>query len=319
MPGELEQTDYFASRYFDAMVLAHPDRWQKFQGEKNGAALMKRRPQPENTAIIASGGAGGGPLFAGYVADGLADAVVVGGPFAAPNAYRIYETGKFLGAQKGVTLVYNNFSGDFLNNDMAAELLEMDGIETVSIAVSDDIASAVGEPKQNRGGRCAIVYLIKLAASCAKKGMTPGEMRPLLERANARAGTLSATVDFETREIAYGKGFSGEPGIRTERHMDMARMAGEAAGMLLSDLQPKSGEELFLLVNRLRHTGYTDAYLAAGAFHDAVAAQHPVRKLRVGQYSNILDVYGYTYTVLCADGELCEYLEGDVGTDCFVV
>ncbi len=314
-----ENTDFFASRFFDGMEAAYPERWRKFTGEKNTAALVKRQPTPGQVAIVASGGAGSGPLFPGYVAEGLADAVVVGGPFAAPNAYCLYEVGKHLGQEKGVLLLYNNFAGDFLNNDMAQELLEMDGVPVASFAVTDDIASALGEGREKRSGRCGIGLLMKLAASYARDGMGPCEIAEKLEAANARLGTLSMMTDFERNEIVYGNGFSGEPGFRAETHMDMDRMAEEAVEMLVEDLQPKAGERMVLLINRLRYTSYADSYFVAASAKKALEKAAPVAQLRVGSYSNILDVYGFNFSILCASDEMLAHLGEPVYTDSFIL
>ena len=87
-------TDYYSSEYLTGMEMAYPERWKKLIGEKNSAALIRRRPAFGRPVVIISGGAANGPLFPGYVGEGLADAAVVGGAYSAPNAYAIYETGK---------------------------------------------------------------------------------------------------------------------------------------------------------------------------------------------------------------------------------
>lgn len=262
-----QQSEFYSSRCFEAMELVHPDRWQRWYGDKNSAALLKAVPTFDRVAVVVSGGAAGGPLFSGYVGEGLADAAVTGGPYAAPNAYTIYEVGKYLGAKKGVLLLYNNFAGDYLNNDMAQELLEMEGIEVASIAVSDDIAAAIGESRENRGGRCALPLLLKMAAKASKEGSSLREIEVLISKANARAGTISVRVDFDKSEIHFGCGFSGEPGIRVEKHMDMEKTAQLAAKMLLEDLKPDSSEALTVLINRERYTSYADGYLMGGYMH----------------------------------------------------
>ena len=167
-----DRMDYFAADFFQGMGLAMPDRWEPLIGVRNAGAIVRKGFDPTRFAIIISGGGGNGPLFPGYVGEGLADAAVIGAPFAAPNAYTIYETGKALRPEKGVLLLYNNFAGDFLNNDMAAEFLQMDGIPVESVISNDDIASAVGEERSARGGRCGIAFLIKMAANCAKRDMS---------------------------------------------------------------------------------------------------------------------------------------------------
>ena len=314
-----DRMDYFAADFFQGMGLAMPDRWEPLIGVRNAGAIVRKGFDPTRFAIIISGGGGNGPLFPGYVGEGLADAAVIGAPFAAPNAYTIYETGKALRPEKGVLLLYNNFAGDFLNNDMAAEFLQMDGIPVESVISNDDIASAVGEERSARGGRCGIAFLMKMAANCAKRDMSLQDTAALLRAAQNRLGTLSIHLDFGSRLIAYGAGFSGESGVRTATHMDMGRCAQEACNMLLEDLEPQAGERLYVLVNRLRYTSYADGYIFANLVHRYLAAQYPVEQMRVANFSNIIDIYGYSVTILCADANLRPYLEGTCYTDSFIL
>ena len=163
--------DYFAQDMYEGMERALPHVWSSGYTQKNAGVLVKKVPTPERFSVIISGGAGNGPLFPGYVGEGLADAASIGGPYSAPNAYAIYEAAKQLGSKKGVLLLYNNFAGDYLNNDMAQELLEQEGIQVETVISNDDIATALGEPRAERNGRCGIALLIKLAAAYAKAGM----------------------------------------------------------------------------------------------------------------------------------------------------
>lgn len=312
-----QQTDFYASHYYEGMALAYPELWKVYSSDKNSAALIKSQPDFDRPAIVISGGSASGPLFAGYVGEGLADAAVGGGPQAAPNAYTLYDVARHLGQKKGVLLLYNNFAGDYLNNDMAEELLAMDGIPVMSVAATDDIASAIGEERSQRGGRCGIALLIKLAAACAAKGLPLKDIQALTLAANSRLGTLSQQVNFEKGEITYGNGFSGEPPCRTETHMDMERAAGDAIDMLLDDLKPTGDESLLLLVNRERYTGYTDGYTVARACYKKLEQTHRVHQLRVANFSNIIDVYGFNYTILCVNRALEPYLDAPVFTDSF--
>ena len=124
---------------------------------------------------------------------------------------------------------------------------------------------------------------------------------------------------FGSRHIAYGAGFSGESGVRTATHMDMGRCAQEACNMLLEDLEPQEGERLYVLVNRLRYTSYADGYIFANLVHRYLSSKHPVEQMRVANFSNIIDVYGYSVTILCADANLRPYLEGTCYTDSFIL
>ena len=314
-----DKMDYFAADCFSGMEKAYPDRWKSFAPSKNSGTLIKSTPTPDRVAVIISGGAGNGPLFPGYVGEGLADAAVIGAPFAAPNAYSIYEAGKYLGREKGVLLLYNNFAGDYLNNDMAKELLEMDGIRVETVISNDDIATSWGEPRENRNGRCGIGLLIKLAGACSASGKSLEETAGILRRANGRLGTISMHVDFEKNRIDFGAGFSGEPGILTSEIGDMKSAAREAMSILTRDLEPAPGEKLFVLVNRLRLTSYPDSYIMTNAVHGILSERYSVSRIHTAAFSNIVDTYGFNFSILCMDREMELLLEEDAVSDCFII
>lgn len=311
--------DYFAEDLFTGMERALPHMWEKGYTQKNAGVLVNKTPIKDRFAVVISGGAGNGPLFPGYVADGLADAASVGGPFSAPNAYAIYEVAKQLGVQKGTLLLYNNFAGDYLNNDMAQELLALEGIRVESVVSNDDIATALGEARENRNGRSGIALLIKLAGAYSRAGMDLGEAAELLRYANTRLGTISVHVDHEAKEIYYGPGFSGEPPCLVENHMDMERTAQTATRMLMDDLKPTNSEKLFVLVNRLRLTSYADSYIMANLVCKALEQTASVEQLRVAGFSNITDTYGFDISVLCMNEDTARYMDSYIASDCFVI
>lgn len=290
-----------AKSCFEGMVLAHPDRWEMVPTETSGGILVRKKLPEARFGVIVSGGAGNGPLFAGYVGAGLADAAVAGGAYAAPNAYALYEAGKRLGGDRDILLLYNRFAGDYLNNDMAQELLEMDGVRTVSVMATDDIATAVGCGREQRNGRCGVALLIRLAAFCRDAGMGLGQTAELLRRANEGLTTISVHVDPEKGRAVFGGGFSGEPGILEREGMDKPALVRAAVDMLLADLPPKPEEKLVLLVNRLRLTSFPEGYITAKLAYEYLSSKHPVHKLCVGGYSNIADVFGWDFSLLRVD------------------
>lgn len=314
-----ENTDYFAAKSFSGMVKSRPDLWCSIPSSKNSAILYRREVRGDRIAIIVSGGAGNGPLFPGFVGDGLADAAVVGAPFAAPNAYTIYEAGKLLGQKRGVLLLYNNFAGDYLNNDMAAEMLQMDGIQVESVIVNDDIATAIGESREQRSGRCGISLLIKLAGSMAARGHSLKDVASALRKANNRLGTISMSVDFSVNEINYGHGFSGEPGIVTDFSLSRSAACETCIRLLELDLEPSEADHLFLLVNRLRLTSYADSYIMADLAYDLLVDKCASLTMRVGTYSNIDDVYGFTFSLLCMDESLRDLMADPISSDNFMI
>ena len=126
-------------------------------------------------------------------------------------------------------------------------------------------------------------------------------------------------MDFENKEVQYGCGFSGEPPIHTETHMNMERSVETAMQMLLEELKPQADETLFLLVNRLRLSSYADSYIVANLAVKALEKHHPVAQLRVAPFSNITDKYGFDFSILCMNKETAALMDSYIASDCFVI
>ena len=306
-----ETRDNYCPAWIDSMAQAFPGRWRAMPGSEPSAILLKRETTPDRVAVIISGGGSNGPFIPGFVGEDLADAAVVGPPYTAPSAYALYEAGKALGREAGVLLLYNNFMGDYLNNDMADELLRLDGYRVEQVLCRDDMGTALGEPRENRGGRIAIAWLIKIAARAAKEGKPLEEVARLVRKAEARCSTLSLVVEPGSSFICFGKGISGEPGFLSRENATVTGAAEETIRLLFDDVRPRTGERVYMLVNRLRLTSYSDSFVMSGLMERTLRTLCSVAQVRVGGYMQVTDTYGYTVTLLCADEEIASYLEGE--------
>src|SRR5674476_774527 len=139
-----------AAETVEGLALAYPHILKKLVGIQ--AVARNDAPVRGKVAVLTGGGSGHEPLFAGYVGRGLPDASVAGNIFASPPPIPIMSAAKQVHSGRGVLLLYGNYSGDILNFDVAAEELMADGIEVVTVRISDDVASAPRERRQERRG-----------------------------------------------------------------------------------------------------------------------------------------------------------------------
>ena len=139
-------------------------------------------------AIITGGGTGHLPLFLGYVGDGLLERLRVGGVFQSPSAEQIYNVSKEVEAGAGILYLYGNYTGDIMNFDMAAEMCEMDDIETRSIVGADDVNSNA-DPAVRRGV-AGIFFMYKCAGAKAAKGGTLDEVLAAAQKAKDNTRTV---------------------------------------------------------------------------------------------------------------------------------
>lgn len=279
--------------------------------------LHKKDIEDNKVQIILSGGAGRGPLFEGFVGKGLADAMVIGDFNCAPNAYALYEIAKKIERKKGILFITNNYSGDYLNNDMAMELLSTEGINSKLILVSDDMFSAKGETKESRGGLSGIGMLTKIAAEAAGNGLSLEEVFEITQEANCRMRSLTVCINEETNQIEIGAGFSGEaPSIKAE-FISANQLAEKAVECAMEELKEDyKNDKIYFTVNRMCKMTYVEGYVVLMSMKRALEKSgYTVGGAAVGSYYDVYDSNGCILTMLVASAEIERYIKTVKGYD----
>ena len=170
MKKVLNKPENFVDEMMEGIIAAYGDRVGLLDGDKR--ILVSKYPvKDDKVGIVTAGGSGHLPVFLGYVGDGLLDGCAVGNVFASPSAQKMADMIKACDRGRGVLCLYGNYGGDNMNFDMACEIVEMeDDIETMTVRVKDDVASAPKENKDKRRGVAGMVYAFKVAGAAAKEG-----------------------------------------------------------------------------------------------------------------------------------------------------
>ena len=289
----------------DGVMAAQPDDFVRPKSLYCHSLLKKDIVDDKVQIITASGGCTG-PLFGGFVGEGLADAVCYGDFDCAPNAYALYDIAKTVNRKKGVLFLANNFVGDYLNVDMAQELLRNEGIDSRACYVSDDLFSARGEPKENRGGLCGIGLLIKIAAGVSNAGFGLEDAYRIVQKANDRL--RSVTITLKEDQMEFGTGFSGEPPVIVKTFSSADDLVKNCLEYIMEELDYTS-PKLYFTVNRLRMMSYMEGYIVlASVKRQLEELGHTVVGCSVGSYFDVLGSTGCMISVLAADDELERYL-----------
>ena len=74
--------------------------------------------------------------------------------------------------------------GDRMNLDMAAEMLELEGMPVPSVRVADDVASAPAARREKRRGVASLVLVYKVTGAKAAGGADLGAVPALARKAN---------------------------------------------------------------------------------------------------------------------------------------
>jgi len=284
------------------------------------------RKKPGKVAIITGGGTGHLPLFLGYVGEGLLDGCGVGGVFQSPSAEQIYTIAKEVETGAGVLFLYGNYTGDIMNFDMAAELLEMDDIEVASLVGADDVLS--NENVAARRGVAGIFFMYKAAGAKAAQMGTLDEVRAAARKAGDNVRTVGfaltpcvvpevghANFQLDDDEMAFGMGIHGEPGIWNGPLKSADELARESVDAILKDMPLSAGDEVALLINGLGATSVEELYILNRSVRMLLEEQGiAVYRSWTGEYATSMEMMGASISICKVDDELKSYFDYPVST-----
>lgn len=284
--------------------------------------ISRREKTPGKVGVISGGGSGHEPAHAGYVGKGMLDAAVAGNVFASPSPDRILEGIKAAHSGAGVLMVVKNYSGDIMNFEMAGELAGMEGIQTESVVVRDDVAVPNSTYSTGRRGIAGTVFVHKIAGAAAGAGKPLAEVRAAAQKAidNVRSMGMAMTpcilpgvgtpgFSLAGDEVEVGMGIHGEPGINREKLVPARELAEKLVGHILADYD-YSGSEVAVLVNGLGGTPLMELYILYNEVEKILTAKGiGIYRAFVGNYMTSLEMAGCSVTLMKLDEELKGYLD----------
>lgn len=283
--------------------------------------------KPGKVAIVTGGGTGHLPLFLGYVGDGLLDGCGVGSVFQSPSAEQIYNISKAVDDGAGVLYLYGNYTGDIMTFDMAAEMCEMDDIQTRSIAGADDVNSHADQA--SRRGVAGIFFMYKCAGAKAAQMGTLDEVLAAAQKAKDNTRTVGfaltpciipeighSNFTLGEDEMAMGMGIHGEPGIWNGPVKTADALALESVDTLLKDMPVSAGEEVCVLINGLGATSIEELYILSGSVQKVLEGRGiSIYRTFVGEFATSMEMAGASISICkVADSEMKAQIDLPVHT-----
>jgi len=306
----INNPDDVAREAIEGLALAYPQYLRQVEGLQ--VVARRSAPVPGQVAILTGGGSGHEPMFAGFVGRGLAQGSVAGNIFASPPPVPIVAAAKAISGGGGVLFLYGNYSGDILNFDMAAEILEMEGIPIRTVRVTDDVASAPAGREEERRGIAGDLFVIKTAGARAEEGGDLAEVAAAAEEANANTRTMaialsSCTIpasgrpifDISDEDMEIGMGLHGEPGIRRGPMMRADQVGAQLIEGILTDLPALRGAEAAVMVNGMGATPLAELLIVSRAAHRVLCdAGVTIVRTYIGNFATSLEMAGCSVTLM---------------------
>jgi dihydroxyacetone kinase-like protein len=286
-------------------------------------ALVKSHLPTGKVGLLVGGGSGHEPLFAGFIGENLADGAACGNVFAAPAPNVVLEATKALDQGKGVLYLYGNYAGDNMNFDIAAEMAEDEGIQTKTVRIWDDVASAPLERIDDRRGIAGDLFVIKIAGAVAALEDDLEEVYRVTTKArdNTRslgvalsAGSLpetgEPTFELGEEEIEIGMGLHGEPGVSREEMLPADTLVEKMMDEILPDLPFERGNEVCLLINDLGATTMMELLIVNRKVREILnQAGIQVHDTVIGDYCTSQEMAGFSISLIRLDEELKKYYD----------
>ncbi|MDT0195963.1 dihydroxyacetone kinase subunit DhaL [Arthrobacter sp. AB6] len=317
----------FADEALDGFAAAN----RAYVARVDGGVVRSTEMPAGQVALVVGGGSGHYPAFAGLVGPGLAAGAACGNMFASPAAGQVYRVAKAASAGGGVLLSYGNYAGDVLHFGQAQLRLNAEGIETRTVLVTDDIASAPLDQIGKRRGIAGDLTVFKIAGAAAEAGLDLDAVERLAIRTNHRTRSLGVAFDGCTLpgageplfhvpagQMSLGLGIHGEPGISEHPMPTASELAELLVSRLLVDKPDDAGNRVVAIVNGLGTVKYEELFLLYGKIEKLLtAAGLTVVEPECGELVTSLDMSGLSLTLLWLDDELERYWAAPADTPAF--
>jgi dihydroxyacetone kinase DhaK subunit len=326
----INDPDAFVEEMLDGLLLAHPDELRAASDDRR-ALVRADAPVAGQVGIVTGGGSGHLPVFLGYVGRGLCSGVAVGNVFSSPSAEQVFAATKASDGGAGVLYLYGNYGGDVFNFDLAADLAEAEDIETTTVLVTDDVASAPPEKADTRRGVAGMVLVYKCAGAAAEQGRSLAEVAAVASAANAATRSMGVglsptilpaagkpTFELDEGEMEVGIGIHGEPGIRRGTLETADAVTEQLVSALVGDLGLTDGDRVAVLVNGMGATPLEELYVVYRKVHQLLtAAGVAVHRPYVGEYATSLEMAGASITLMRLDDDLAALLDAPASSPFF--
>ena len=270
-------------------------------------------------------GSGHEPMHGGLVGYGMLDAACPGFVFSSPTPDQMLAAAEKVDSGAGVLFIVKNYSGDVMNFQMAAEMMQG---PNESVLTNDDVAVEDSSFTTGRRGVAATVVVEKIVGSLAEHGGSLQECKALGDKVNKNSGSMgvafsSCTVpaagkpnfDIGDDEMEFGVGIHGEPGRRRDKMKSAQEITNELLEAINEDLKPETNEEILLFVNGMGGTPLTELYLIYDNAKNMLDKKNiKISRSLVGNYCTSLEMQGASITLTKLDEELLKHWDSSVHT-----
>jgi len=315
----------------EALVLTNPNVRKLARHN----VLVRSSADRCKVAIISGGGSGHEPSHAGWVAEGMLTAAVIGPIFVSPTADEVLAAIEHCTGVGGCLLVVKNYMTDVAAFSEAAERARATGLKVELVVVGDDVAVAaqgISTAKGERRGIAGSCFVHKIAGAAAEAGES---LEQVTKEAREAAASV-ATMGFALRtcrvpgqavderipdgKMEIGLGIHGEPGAEM---LDLGS-ADEVITLLFEYIHKSEffsaakGEQVVLMVNNLGGATEIEVQVASRKACTLLATEkyeYDLQRVFTGEFMSALDMVGLSVSVMKVNTKMLERLDAPTSSD----
>ena len=317
----INNPDDVVEENLQGMILSNKDKIKRIESYNVVARIDA--PLKGKVGIVVGGGAGHDPLFTEYIGKGMADVSVVGQIFAAPPPDQIYAAIKAADSGNGVILLYNNYTGDVLNFNMAQDMARDEGVLIETVLINDEISSAPKNKREDRRGTTADHIIIHLAGSASEDGMSHSDLKKFLNKSvdNSRSlgvslsgctlpGAQKPTFTLEEGKMEFGMGLHGEAGLKKVDLTTADQITATILDYLIEDLPFKKNDEVIAVINGYGSTTRMEMYIVARKVHSYLSSEGiNIYNTEIGEFCTSMEMAGISITLVRLDDQIKKYYD----------
>jgi dihydroxyacetone kinase len=231
----------------------------------------------------------------------------------------------------GVIITSGNYAGDVLHFTKAAEALSASGIETRTLFVTDDIASAPPGREAERRGIAGDFVVFKMMGAAAEEGFPLHEVLRVGEKANDKTRTVGVAFDGCTLpgaseplftvpvgKMGFGLGIHGEPGVSEDLIPSARELARQLVDSLMKEFSLEHGSKIGVILNGLGATKYEELFVLWKSVSEFLEETGAVMvDPEVGELVTSLDMAGLSLTIVELDDELERFWRASANTPAY--
>jgi len=304
----------------DEMVQGYSRAYDRYLSKVPDASgvMANHAPKEGKVSILIGGGSGHYPAFCGLVGKGFADGAVIGDIFTSPSGEQVYRCTQAITGGAGVLYSYGNYTGDVMNFDMAQDRCRDEGMDVRTVLVTDDVASAPPDERDERRGIAGDFYVFKVAGASAQRGDDIDTVEELAVHANDRTRTFGVAFDgctlpgkdepmfeVEPGKLEIGLGIHGEPGVGTTEMLRADDLADLMVEKVLEDVPTDAGSRAAVLLNGLGSTKYEELFVLYNEIQPRLEREGiDIHEPYVDEMVTSLDMSGCSLSLMWLDDEL---------------